>query len=149
MLGPSAGSAVFGRDFSATEVASALHMGHPCPAEEPERAPWWRSSRPWSVSDRPARRRSRSRRPRTAGPALRQAILDANVTAGTDTIAFAIPGTGVPRITPATALPAITDPLTLDGTTQAPAGRVELDGQATLFSVGLTLAAGDSPCAAS
>lgn len=51
---------------------------------------------------------------------LRQAILDAN-TAGPntlDTIAFNIPGPAPFFIRPATALPAITDRVTLDGTTQ-------------------------------
>src|SRR6185503_20586557 len=39
---------------------------------------------------------------------LRQAILDANGAAGADTIAFAIPGSGVHTIAPASALPSIT-----------------------------------------
>ena len=50
---------------------------------------------------------------------LRQALLDANAQAGPDQIAFAIPGTGVRSIFPATALPTIADPVTIDGTTQA------------------------------
>ena len=49
---------------------------------------------------------------------LRQAILDANTNAGADTIAFDIPGSGVHTITPLTALPAITQSLTIDGYTQ-------------------------------
>jgi hypothetical protein len=49
---------------------------------------------------------------------LRQAILDANANPGLDTIAFDIPGSGVQTITPATSLPAITDPVLLDGYTQ-------------------------------
>ena len=49
---------------------------------------------------------------------LRQAILDANTNAGTDTIAFDIPGSGIHTITPLTALPAITQSLTIDGYTQ-------------------------------
>ena len=49
---------------------------------------------------------------------LRQAILDANAALGTDTIAFAIPGAGVHVIAPATALPAVTDSVTIDGYTQ-------------------------------
>src|SRR2546423_14086923 len=53
------------------------------------------------------------------GPgSLRQAILDANTQAGSDTIAFNIPGTGVRTITPATELPVITSPVTIDGYTQ-------------------------------
>ena len=49
---------------------------------------------------------------------LRQAILDANANPGLDTIAFDIPGSGVHTITPGTSLPAITDPVMLDGYTQ-------------------------------
>src|SRR5207247_462007 len=52
---------------------------------------------------------------------LRQAILDANATNGLDTITFAI-DTNLPpavhTITPASALPAIADPVTIDGYTQ-------------------------------
>src|SRR5438309_6942945 len=49
---------------------------------------------------------------------LRQAILDANANAGADTIAFSIGGGGLQTITLASSLPAITDTVTLDGTTQ-------------------------------
>ncbi len=49
---------------------------------------------------------------------LRQAILDANAAAGADTISFNIPGAGVHTIIPAGNLPAITDPVTIDGYTQ-------------------------------
>ena len=53
-----------------------------------------------------------------SGPgSLRQAILDSNVTPGMDTIVFAI-GSGPQTITPTSALPAITDPVGIDGTTQ-------------------------------
>jgi hypothetical protein len=50
---------------------------------------------------------------------LRQAILDANGTAGADTIAFDIAGAGVHTIVPASALAAITEAVTIDGYTQA------------------------------
>jgi hypothetical protein len=50
---------------------------------------------------------------------LRQAILDANTNAGADTIAFDVPGSGVHTITPLTALPVITQSLTIDGYTQS------------------------------
>ena len=49
---------------------------------------------------------------------LRQAILDANASAGTDTIAFNIPAAGPHVITPATTLPSLTDPVVVDGYTQ-------------------------------
>ena len=53
------------------------------------------------------------------GPgSLRQAILDANARSGADRISFAIPGEGVKTISPASALPTITDPVTIDGYTQ-------------------------------
>ncbi len=50
---------------------------------------------------------------------LRQAIINANASTGTDTITFAIGGTGPFAIALASALPAITDTVVLDGTTQA------------------------------
>ncbi len=54
-----------------------------------------------------------------SGPgSLRQAILDANANPGTDTITFNIPGAGPHTIAPLTALPEITDPVIIDGTTQ-------------------------------
>jgi hypothetical protein len=49
---------------------------------------------------------------------LRQAILDANASSGLDTITFNIPGSGVHTISPASALPTITDPVVIDGYTQ-------------------------------
>ncbi|HEV3203745.1 MAG TPA: right-handed parallel beta-helix repeat-containing protein, partial [Gemmataceae bacterium] len=49
---------------------------------------------------------------------LRQAILDANANPGTDTIAFNIGGGGVQTIQPISALPTISDPVVIDGTTQ-------------------------------
>ena len=53
-----------------------------------------------------------------AGPgSLRQAILDANGAPGPDEIVFSI-GTGVASIAPTGALPPLTDPVTIDGTTQ-------------------------------
>ncbi|MES2354813.1 MAG: NosD domain-containing protein [Pseudomonadota bacterium] len=48
---------------------------------------------------------------------LRQAILDANGGAGTDTISFSI-GSGLATISPTSVLPTITDTVTIDGTTQ-------------------------------
>jgi parallel beta-helix repeat protein len=63
---------------------------------------------------------------------LRQAILDANGNAGPDVISFSI-ASGPQTIAPASALPKITDSLTIDGTTQPGyAGRpiIELSGAA-------------------
>ena len=52
------------------------------------------------------------------GPgSLQQAILDANANPGPDTIAFNLPG-GSLSIAPTGPLPVITDPVTIDGTTQ-------------------------------
>lgn len=54
-----------------------------------------------------------------AGPgSLRQAVTDANAAAGADVINFNIPGGGFHTITLTSALPTITDPVTIDGTTQ-------------------------------
>lgn len=54
-----------------------------------------------------------------SGPgSLRQAIDDANTTAGADTINFNIPGSGVRTIAPTAALPDITEAVTIDGYTQ-------------------------------
>src|SRR5438309_10287292 len=48
---------------------------------------------------------------------LRRAILDANATTGLDTIAFSI-GSGTKTIALTSALPPVTDPVVIDGTTQ-------------------------------
>lgn len=54
-----------------------------------------------------------------SGPgSLRQAITDANAAGGSNTIAFAIPGTGPHVITLASVLPTITGTLTIDGYSQ-------------------------------
>lgn len=67
-----------------------------------------------------------------SGPgSLRQAFLDANATPGPDFIYFNI-GTVAKSILPTNALPAITEPVTVDGTTQpgfSNAPIVELNGQ--------------------
>jgi hypothetical protein len=53
------------------------------------------------------------------GPgSMRQAILDANATPGPDVIAFNIPGAGPHVIRPTSALPAITEQVSVDGTTE-------------------------------
>ncbi len=90
---------------------------------------------------------------------LREAINAANATAGTDTIAFDIPGAGPHTIQPLSALPTITDPVTVDGYTQPGASpntngpglglntvlMIELDGSsAGAGTNGLAITAGDS-----
>ncbi len=62
---------------------------------------------------------------------LRDAIELANSSEGLDSITFAISGSGVHTISPLTALPDVTDPVTIDGTTQPGydgVPLVELDG---------------------
>jgi hypothetical protein len=62
---------------------------------------------------------------------LRQAILDANNNAGSDMIAFNIGSVGVQTIRPQSDLPTITDPVTIDATTQSGFSGtplIELDG---------------------
>ena len=82
-----------------------------------------------------------------SGPgSLRQAILNANANQGVDTISFQVP---TPRtIRPLTALPEITDPVVIDGTTQpgfAGSPLIELNGQFTPRGTpGLKITAGSS-----
>jgi hypothetical protein len=84
---------------------------------------------------------------------LRQAILDANGTAGLDTIRFNIPGDGVQIINLATSLPTITDPVRIEGLSQPgascaawpPTLRIELRGEAVPpNSIGFNVTAGGS-----
>jgi hypothetical protein len=79
---------------------------------------------------------------------LRQAILDANAHPGTDTIVFNIPGSGLHTITPSTALPTISDPVTIDGSSQpgfTGSPIIELNGsQAGVGVDGLRIIAGSS-----
>ncbi len=81
---------------------------------------------------------------------LRQAITDANANAGADTIAFNIAGAGVHTITPLTALPDITDAVTIDGSTQPGAScdprvlLIEIDGENLDTLNGLHLTDGSS-----
>jgi uncharacterized repeat protein (TIGR01451 family) len=76
---------------------------------------------------------------------LRQAILDANANAGADSVVFNIPGSGVRTIKPTSALPSITGPVTVDGTTQpgfSGAPVIELDGSMAGATRGLKITAG-------
>jgi len=72
---------------------------------------------------------------------LRAAIEAANAGCG-DIIEFNVPGAAVPKISPATPLPAITVPVVLDATTQS-GGLVELDGTA-VNAPGLDITGGKS-----
>lgn len=74
---------------------------------------------------------------------LRAAIQEANALAGADTINFAL-GPGTPAIAPASPLPDITAPVTIQGNTEG-ATRVEINGASVGgLTNGLTLAAGSS-----
>ncbi len=74
---------------------------------------------------------------------LRQAILDANAAAGTDSIVFNL-GTGTPTINLASALPVVTGTVVISGNTGG-ATRVELNGtNAGAGANGLEISAGNS-----
>lgn len=76
---------------------------------------------------------------------LRAAINLANDTAGADTIAFNIPGAGTKVIKPTKALPAITETVTIDGSTQpgfTSTPLVVLNGKNAGASDGLVIQAG-------
>ena len=89
-----------------------------------------------------------------SGPgSLRQAILDANASPDADVIEFAIPGTGPHLFALASRLPDLTEPLTIDGFSQAGASpntlangnnavlQVHLDGAGAFGATGLRLRA--------
>ena len=79
---------------------------------------------------------------------FRQALLTANTNPGVDTIVFQISGTPPFTITPAAALPAVTDPVVIDATTQPGfAGQpvIELSGAASSGgTIGLRFVVGAS-----
>ncbi|HEY1598691.1 MAG TPA: right-handed parallel beta-helix repeat-containing protein, partial [Pirellulales bacterium] len=78
---------------------------------------------------------------------LRDAITQANANPGTDTIDFAIAGSGVQTITPLTQLPAITDPLTINGDSQpgyTGTPLIEIDGSKAGNANGLQIVVGDN-----
>lgn len=79
---------------------------------------------------------------------LRQAILDANGNAGTDSISFNIPGSGVHTIVPLSTLPDVTSPAIIDGSTQpgfTTTPLIEITGTSAGAGVsGLTLAGGSN-----
>jgi hypothetical protein len=79
-----------------------------------------------------------------SGPgSLRQAILDSNAAAGpANTIDFDIPGQGVQVIAPTSSLPAITNPVLIDGTSQpgySGTPLIELSGSRAGGGDGLTI----------
>ena len=78
---------------------------------------------------------------------LRQAILEANASPGTDVISFSI-GSGVQTVSPLSALPTITDPVIIDGTSQpgfSGSPIIELDGSKEGAGAnGLDITAGSS-----
>jgi parallel beta-helix repeat protein len=77
-----------------------------------------------------------------SGPnSLRQAILDANGNPGLDRIEFGIPGTAPFSIMVSTPLPAIGDPVVIDGDTQS---GIQIDGSALVAGVGLQVVSGGS-----
>lgn len=57
------------------------------------------------------------------GCTLREAITEANANPGADTIVFNITGAGVHTITPTSALPDLTEAVTIDGYTQSGASK--------------------------
>lgn len=78
---------------------------------------------------------------------LRNAIINANATLGTDTIVFNIPGPGVKVISPLIALPEITERVVIDGTTQpgyAGTPLIEVDGLVSGNGSGFVIKAGGS-----
>ena len=78
---------------------------------------------------------------------LREAIINANATIGTDTIVFNIPGPGVKVISLLITLPEIIDRVVIDASTQpgyAGSPLIELDGLAVGTGNGLVIKAGGS-----
>jgi titin len=79
---------------------------------------------------------------------LRQAIINSNGSAGPNTINFNIPGSGVPTINVLSALPALTQPVTIDGTTEPGSGGqpvIQIDGtNAGSGTIGLSVSASGS-----
>ncbi len=94
--------------------------------------------------------------PRQPECTLRAAIEEANAFSGADTINFSIPASGVKTISPNSALPEITDKVTIDGYSQPRASPntlavgndanllIELNGANTVNSLGLFITASDS-----
>ena len=79
---------------------------------------------------------------------LRQAILDANANNGLDTISFAIPAAGVQTISLASPLPAITDPVVINGYSQTGASlNTQADTENAVLLIEINgVGTGSSPC---
>jgi len=87
---------------------------------------------------------------------LRQAILNANAAPGADTINFNVPGTGVHTIAPTSALPTVSEAVTIDGYSQPGATpnskavgndavlKIELSGASAPTKYGLSISASNS-----
>jgi titin len=78
---------------------------------------------------------------------LRQAIFDVNATPGTSTIDFNIAPGGVQTVTPLSALPAVTNPVVIDGTSQpgfAGTPIIQLDGSKAGVAIALEFHGGNS-----
>ena len=74
---------------------------------------------------------------------LRAAIQLANLQTGPQAITFDIPGGGVPSIAPASALPPVTVPVSIDASTQ-PGDWVQLSGSGAPTATGLAISGGSS-----
>ncbi|MEW6128598.1 MAG: BACON domain-containing carbohydrate-binding protein [Acidobacteriota bacterium] len=82
----------------------------------------------------------------TGAGSLRQAIIDANLTVGADTINFAI-GSGLQTINLTADLPALTETVTVDGTTQpgfAGTPVIEINSSGATSGIGLKVSGGTS-----
>ncbi len=78
---------------------------------------------------------------------LRQAILNADLASGPDIIDFAIAGAGVQTISPISALPTVTNTVTIDGTTQtgySGTPLIQIDGSSAGAVGGLSFNSGSS-----
>src|SRR5262249_12310699 len=76
----------------------------------------------------------------------RQAILDSNAIPGSDVVNFDIPGEGVHTIEPTSGLPAITEPVLINGWSQPRSSgtpRIVIDPSSSGLADGLTIAASD------
>jgi parallel beta-helix repeat protein len=78
---------------------------------------------------------------------LRQALLNSNATSGKDTVKFNIPGSGLHVIAPSQTLPATTDPVVIDATTQpgySGVPLIQLKGNGQQNEIGLNVQGGGS-----